>query len=101
MGTGNQIEGKFGQAKNAYGLNCIPARRKDTSGSSIHAIFLVMNLIALLPKLPDLSGSFCAILPRPLRYAQHIHTDHAPRSSGPHAHANRSWQIEHLARSST
>ncbi|MBJ7881550.1 IS5 family transposase [Gelidibacter salicanalis] len=43
----NLIEGKFGQAKNGYNLNCIRARRKDTSESWIAAIFFVMNLITL------------------------------------------------------
>ena len=41
----NHIEGKFGQGKNAYGLNKIRARRQDTSESWIAAIFFVMNLI--------------------------------------------------------
>jgi len=40
----NHVEGKFGQAKNAYGLNRIRARRQDTSESWIAAIFFVMNL---------------------------------------------------------
>ena len=35
----NHIEGKFGQGKNAYGLNKIRARRQDTSESWIAAIF--------------------------------------------------------------
>jgi hypothetical protein len=43
----NLIEGKFGQGKNGYALNCIRARRSDTSKSWINAIFLVMNLITL------------------------------------------------------
>lgn len=43
----NLIEGKFGQGKNGYGLNCIRARRQDTSESWISAIFFVMNLITL------------------------------------------------------
>ena len=43
----NLIEGKFGQAKNGYDLNCIRARRQDTSESWIAAIFFVMNLITL------------------------------------------------------
>ena len=41
----NHIEGKFGQGKNAYGLNKIRARRQDTSESWIAAIFFIMNLI--------------------------------------------------------
>lgn len=44
----NLVEGKIGQGKNAYGLNKIKARRKDTSESWIHAIFFVMNLVTLL-----------------------------------------------------
>lgn len=43
----NLIEGKFGQAKNAYGLNNIQAKRSDTSESWISAIFFIMNLICL------------------------------------------------------
>jgi transposase, IS5 family len=44
----NHIEGKFGQAKNAYGLSNIRARRQDTSESWIAAIFFVMNLTRLM-----------------------------------------------------
>lgn len=43
----NLIEGKFGQGKNGYNLNCIRARRQDTSESWIAAIFFMMNLITL------------------------------------------------------
>ena len=42
------IEGKFGQGKNGYGLNYIPAKRADTSEAWINSIFLVMNLMVLL-----------------------------------------------------
>jgi len=42
------IEGKFGQGKNGYGLDCIPAKRADTSSAWINSIFLVMNLLILL-----------------------------------------------------
>ena len=41
------IEGKFGQAKNAYGLDKIRAKRVDTSFAWINSIFLVMNLLIL------------------------------------------------------
>lgn len=41
----NQIEGKFGQGKNAYDLNKIRAKLRDTSESWIAMIFFVMNLI--------------------------------------------------------
>lgn len=42
------IEGKFGQGKNGYGLNAIPAKRADTSLAWIRAIFFVMNLLVLI-----------------------------------------------------
>jgi IS5 family transposase len=41
----NHIEAKFRQAKNAYGLSNIKAKRSDTSQSWIGAIFFIMNLI--------------------------------------------------------
>ena len=44
----NHVEGKFGQGKNGYGLNMIPARRQDTSESWISAILFVMNLTKLI-----------------------------------------------------
>jgi hypothetical protein len=46
-GERNPIEGKFGQAKKAYGLNCIKARLRNTSESWIACIFLVLNLVKL------------------------------------------------------
>jgi len=55
----NLIEGKFGQAKNAYGLNDIKAKRRDTSESWIGAIFFVMNLVTLL-KIAEKHAIFCA-----------------------------------------
>lgn len=57
----NLIEGKFGQAKNKYGLSNIRATRKDTSESWIGAIFFVMNLVTLL-KIANQFAIFCAIL---------------------------------------
>lgn len=41
----NHIEGKFGQGKNAYNLNKIRARLKETSESWVSCIFFIMNLI--------------------------------------------------------
>ena len=41
------IEGKFGQGKNAYGLDNIAARTLETSESWIAMIFLVMSLVKL------------------------------------------------------
>ena len=46
-GERNPIEGKFGQAKSAYGLNRIKARLKITSESWIAGIILVLNLVKL------------------------------------------------------
>ena len=46
-GERNPIEGKFGQAKTAYGLNRIKARLRQTSESWIASIILVLNLVKL------------------------------------------------------
>lgn len=47
MGGRNEIEGKFGQAKNAYGLQKIKARMKETSESWIMSIYFILNLVKL------------------------------------------------------
>lgn len=47
MAGRNQIEGKFGQGKNAYGLQKIKARMKATSESWIMSIYFIMNLVKL------------------------------------------------------
>jgi IS5 family transposase len=46
-GERNPIEGKFGQAKRAYGMSCIKARLQQTSESWIATIVLVLNLVKL------------------------------------------------------
>jgi IS5 family transposase len=46
-GERNPIEGKFGQAKTAYGLNRIKARLQHTSESWIASIILVLNLVKI------------------------------------------------------
>lgn len=46
-GERNPIEGKFGQAKTAYGLDRIHARLVETSESMIASIILVLNLVKL------------------------------------------------------
>ena len=46
-GERNPIEGKFGQAKTAYGLDRIRARLIGTSESMIASIILVLNLVKL------------------------------------------------------
>ncbi len=48
LGERNPIEGKFGQAKSAYGLNRIKARLDITSESWIASIFMVLNLIKII-----------------------------------------------------
>jgi hypothetical protein len=47
MGGRNEIEGKFGQGKNAYGLQKIKARMKETSESWIMSIYFILNLVKL------------------------------------------------------
>jgi hypothetical protein len=44
----NAIEGKFGQAKRRYGLNCIMSKLPETSETSIAITFLVINLSTLI-----------------------------------------------------
>jgi hypothetical protein len=46
-GERNPIEGKFGQAKTAYGMNRIKARLKITGESWIAGIILALNLVKL------------------------------------------------------
>lgn len=46
-GERNPIEGKFGQAKIAYGLDNLKAKLKQTSQSWIAAIAIVLNLVAM------------------------------------------------------
>lgn len=46
-GERNPIEGKFGQAKTAYGLDRIRARLMQTSESMIASVILVLNLVKL------------------------------------------------------
>ena len=47
-GERNPIEGTFGQAKTAYGMNRIKARLSQTSESWIATIVLVLNLVKLI-----------------------------------------------------
>jgi transposase, IS5 family len=51
-GERNPIEGKFGQAKSAYGLGKIKARLSETSASWIASIILVLNLVKLAGQVP-------------------------------------------------
>jgi len=59
-GQRNPIEGKFGQAKTAYGMSRIKARLRDTSQSWIASIIMVLNLVKLAGEAPlCLSFSAC------------------------------------------
>jgi transposase, IS5 family len=51
-GERNPIEGKFGQAKTAYGMNRIRARLAQTSQSWIATIVMVLNLVKLAGEVP-------------------------------------------------
>lgn len=54
-GERNPIEGKFGQAKTAYGMNRIKARLALTSQSWIATIVMVLNLVKLTGQVPFVS----------------------------------------------
>lgn len=62
MAQRNHIEGKFGQAKNGYGLDRVAAQLKTTSESWIAAIFLVMNLTALSTSLKHAAARFIVLI---------------------------------------
>jgi hypothetical protein len=63
----NHIEGTFGTGKRAYGLDCIKARRSDTSVSWIAAIFFVMNLPLFLKSMGSSFFVFFCIYYYPTR----------------------------------
>lgn len=75
-GERNPVEGKFGQAKTAYGLDNIRARLKNTSESWIACIFLVLNLVKLAGIAPlcllvkKVWSSFLAVLPTANEFQQ-------------------------------
>jgi hypothetical protein len=50
QGIRNGIEGKFGEGKRRYSLDCVKAKTKQTSESWVAAVFFVMNLAAWLRK---------------------------------------------------
>jgi hypothetical protein len=55
-GERNSIEGKFAQAKTAYGMNRVKARLRVTSESWIGSIVLVLNLINIIGKVSFISN---------------------------------------------
>jgi IS5 family transposase len=60
QGIRNQIEGKFGEGKRRYSLDCVKAKTRVTSESWIATVFFVMNLAVWLRK--DLFLSFFNLL---------------------------------------
>ncbi len=40
----SEVEGKFGEGKRGYNLDCVKAKRPTTSESRIGAVFFVMNI---------------------------------------------------------
>lgn len=56
-GERNPIEGKFGQAKTAYGMNRVRAKLAGTSQSWIASIILVLNLVKWAGQAP-----YCLVL---------------------------------------
>jgi len=74
-GERNPIEGKFGQAKIAYGMDNIKAKLKQTSQSWIASIALVLNLVAMTRQaLVSLINYYIFILKIP--YLKHISNKH-------------------------
>lgn len=58
-GTRNAVEGKFGEAKRAYGLGCVRGKLKETSETIIMLQFMVMNFWGMLRSfLSRISGWF-------------------------------------------
>ena len=43
-GERNAVESKFGEGKRSYGLGLIRTKLKETSETSIHLTFMVMNI---------------------------------------------------------
>jgi hypothetical protein len=48
QGIRNRVEGKFGEGKRRYSLDCVKAKTKLTSESWVATVFFVMNLAAWL-----------------------------------------------------
>jgi len=76
-GERNPIEGKFGQAKTAYGLNRIRARLAQTSESWIATTIMVLNLV----KLTGL-GIYCQIFKVVIFSARRFARMYIEKSSG-------------------
>lgn len=41
------VEGKFGEGKRRYSLDCVETKLRETTESAIRLVFLVMNLMVL------------------------------------------------------
>lgn len=68
-GERNPIEGKFGQAKSAYGMNRIKARLQQTSQSWIASIIMVLNLVKMAGQVPFILWSWTVTFSARLRMA--------------------------------
>jgi transposase, IS5 family len=60
QGIRNRVEGKFGEGKRRYSLDCVKAKTKWTSESWVATVFFVMNLASWLRK--DLLLSLFSLL---------------------------------------
>jgi len=58
-GERNPIEGVFGQAKRAYGMNRITTKLRETSQTAIALSLLAVNLARLLARQTALYAKFC------------------------------------------
>jgi transposase, IS5 family len=74
-GERNPIEGKFGQAKSAYGLGKIKARLQHTTQSWIASIIMVLNLVKLAGQVPCYLKPHLATFSASLRKAWTTWTD--------------------------
>ncbi len=62
QGKRNQVEGKFGEAKNGHTLNKVRTRLQATSESWIGAVFFIMNLKVFLKEMEHFWGTIFKML---------------------------------------
>jgi transposase, IS5 family len=90
-GQRNPIEGKFGQAKTAYGMNRIKARLQQTSESWIATIIMVLNLVKLTGQV--LYCVIQSIFTYSARYSKRIYDFISKRING----RSNNYQIKQVA----
>jgi len=64
------VEGKFGEAKRRYTLDCIGTKLKETSETSIMMVFLVMNLMALVRR--KVKAFFVSLIDKIIEIAERL-----------------------------